>query len=405
MKKIMMSAIALSAIMGSASTVSAADGINVLDGVKLNGQIRPRYEYADVDNNDKDAGQALTTRIKLNASSNLFGVDGLNANVGLIGVYDTGWTSENGFMNGGQNDKIVDPSAAMLSNLEATYTIDKTTLHAGRGQVNLDNQRFIGTVGWRQLERSYDTLFVANNSVKDLNLLAAWVYGFEGVAGTATNDTNSILLHGSYKAMDALTVTAYAYMLASINDTYGVAATGKFNAVDTKFNYRAEFAMQSDATMEIHDAEANADAMYMNFDLGANISGILLGANYEFQSGADGSDTAFITPLGTNHKFNGWADAFLSNTSHNNGLIDMNARVGYKAKGFGKVLGVFHKFDADTGSNTDLGSEFDALYANKIPGLNNVTGLVKMAYYMAGETGSGHEQDITKAWVQLNYKF
>ena len=400
-----MSAIALSAIMGSTTTVSAADGISILDDVKVNGQIRPRYEYADIDNNDKDAGQALTSRIKLNASTGLFGVDGLNANIGLIGVYDFGWTSENGLTNGGINDKIVDPAVAMLSNLEATYTIGKTTMHAGRGQVNLDNQRFIGTVGWRQLERSYDTLYVADNSVKNLNLLGAWVYALEGVTSTDKTNTNSVLLHGSYKFMDALTVTAYDYMIASFADTYGVAATGKFNTSGVNFDYRAEFAMQSDATMEIHDAEADASATYMNFDLGANISGILLGANYEFQSGADGDDTAFYTPLGTNHKFNGWADQFLLPGSHDNGLIDMNARIGYKANGFGKLLGVYHKFDADTGSNTDLGSEFDALYANKIPGVKGLSGLVKMAYYMGGETGSGHELDATKAWVQLDYKF
>jgi len=402
MKKILLSAVTLTAILGSTNVVSANDGINILDDVKVSGQIRPRYEYADKDNT-LDAGQALTSRIKLNASSNIFGVDGLKANVGLIGVYDFGWTSDNGFGQVPQtNDKIVDPSAAMISNLEATYTINKTTLHAGRGQVNLDNQRFIGTVGWRQLERSYDTLYVADNSITGLNLLAAWVYGFEGVTGTTTNDTNSVLLHASYKAMDALTVTTYAYMLASIHDTYGVAATGKFNA-GAKFNYRAEVAMQSDATMEIHGAEAKASAMYMNFDFGANISGILAGVNYEFLSGASGNDTAFSTPLATGHKFNGWADEFLATPT--GGLIDINARVGYKASGFGKVLAVFHKFDADTGTNTDLGSEIDALYTNKIPGLNNVTGLFKAAYFMAGEAGSGHAADNAKVWAQVDYKF
>jgi hypothetical protein len=405
MKKILMSAVTLTAIMGSANIASADDGISILDDVKVNGQIRPRYEYADKDNG-VDAGQALTSRVKLNVSSNLFGLDDLKANIGLIGVYDFGWTSDNGLYTGTtNNDKILDPSEAMISNLEATYAINKTTLHAGRGQVNLDNQRFIGTVGWRQLERSYDTLYVADNSVKDLNLLAAWVYGYEGVGGTATTDSNSIILHGSYSFADALKITLYDYMIANRiygSDTYGVAATGKFDA-GAKFNYRAEFAMQGDATMQIGNYEGKADASYMNFDFGANISGFLVGANYELFSGKSSADeTGFKSPLGTNHKFNGWADVFMGGNG-DAGLQDMNLRLGYKTKGFGKLLAVYHKFDADVGANDDLGSEFDALYANKIPGVKGLNGLLKAAFYAQGD--STNPVDKTVVWAQLDYKF
>ena len=162
--------------------------------------------------------------------------------------------------------------------------------------------------------------------------------------------------------------------------------------------------MQSDNTMEYGSAGTSNDvsANYMNFDLGANISGILVGANYELQSGKSGSDDAFITPLGTNHKFNGWADVFLANDSHDDGLADLNARVGYKAKGFGKVLAVYHKFDSDVKS-IDLGSEIDVLYANKIPGVNGLNGLVKAAFFSQGDAGT--HADTTKVWVQVDYKF
>jgi hypothetical protein len=299
----------------------------------------------------------------------------------------------------------------MLSNLEVDYTINKTTLHAGRGQVNLDNQRFIGTVGWRQLERSYDTLYVADNSVEGLNLLGAFVYGFEGVGGTATTDTSSVLLHASYKVMDELTVTAYDYMLATGtygSDTYGLALTGNINLDAAKLNYRAEYAMQSDATMDYSDYEGKADADYMNFDLGANISGVLLGANYELLSAGNDGQPDFNPALGTNHKFNGWADVFyVGNGGTGNGLQDLNGRIGYKAKGFGKVLAVYHKFDSDVESK-DFGSEIDVLYANKIPGVNGLNGLVKAAFYSAGDTNTGHtnaDQDKTVVCVQADYKF
>ena len=415
MKKITMSAVALTAIMGSFSSVSAADGINILDDVKLDAEIRPRYEMVDDGNSATENANAITARTKLKVTGKLLDVDGLNASVGIISVNNFGSHEYNALDGKVYTDGtkpyavVVDPQKAMISNAEVTYKTGDTLLHAGRGQVNLDNQRFIGTVGWRQLERSYDTVFVANNSVKNLSVLAAWVYGYQGVKAGDTVDTNSVLLHAAYKVNDMLTVTAYDYMLASIHDTYGVALTGNIKLDAAKLNYRAEYAMQSDATMEIHNKEAKADASYFNLDLGANISGILAGANYEYLSGTDNAtDTAFSTPLATGHKFNGWADKFLATPT--GGLIDANIRLGYKAKGLGKVLAVYHNFTADkdmataTGTSDDLGSELDLLYANKVPGVKGLSALIKYADYSGG-TITGYTNDVQKFWAQLDYKF
>lgn len=406
---------------GLSTSASAADGINILDNVKLNAEIRPRYEYADVKNNGVDKGQAFTARTKLSVSAGLLGVDGLSANVGVISVNNFGWNkydSKSPYYNpgSGKYDVIVDPQQAMLANAEVTYKVGKTLLHAGRGQVNLDNQRFIGTVGWRQLERSYDSVFVANNSVKNLSLLAAWVYGAQGVKAGATADANTILLHAAYTVMPELKITAYDYMVAVNHpvlttygsDTYGIALTGKAN-IGAKLTYRAEYALQKDASMKLHGIKGKADADYFNIDIGANVSGILIGANYELLSGSTGTDgkTNFIPALGTNHKFNGWADHFyVADTGPSGGLQDMNIRLGYKAKGVGKLLAVYHQFTADKkmGGEDDLGTEIDALYANKIPGVNNLKGLLKGAFYKAGKV-SGYTKDVNKFWVMLDYKF
>ncbi len=410
MKKMILS-LAAAPLMFSTMTVSAqaADGFNLVDDIKLSGEIRPRYENADVIDNNVDAGQAFTARTKLSASAKLFGIDGLNANLGLISVNNFGWNdydSKSASYNPGAGayDVIVDPQYAMLSNAEVTYTIGKTLLHAGRGQVNLDNQRFIGTVGWRQLERSYDTVFVADNSVENLSLLAAWVYGFQGVKAGPTAETSSVLLHAAYKVADPLTVTVYDYMLASIHDTYGIALTGKVNLDAVKLNYRAEYAKQSDATLEYRIKDVKADSHYYNLDLGANISGILAGVNYEVLSSPDSGNKAFSTPLATGHKFNGWADKFLATPA--GGLQDMNFRLGYKAKGFGKLLGVYHIFTADEkmGGEDDLGSEIDAVYVNAVPGVKGLKGMLKYASYSKGEV-AGYTKDVQKFWVMLDYKF
>ncbi len=433
----MLSMAAVPLLVGGLSVgANAEDGINILDNLQFKGEIRPRYEYADVDHptgDTRDAGQALTARTKLLISADLFGIKGLSSNLGLISVNNFGWTEYNDKTNSDLYDQthydvIADPQVAMLSNAEINYQINKTLFHVGRGQVNLDNQRFIGTVGWRQLERSYDTVFVADNSVENLNLLAAWVYGFQGVAGNAakkTQDTNTVLLHASYKVMDPLTITAYDYMIANFADTYGIAFTGKVKSGKVKVSYRAEYAQQGDATMTIHDVDTNgdgiidndykADAIYYNLDIGANISGVIVGANYEFLSGVDrnqpatSKDTTFQTPLATGHKFNGWADEFL--TTPSGGLVDVNVRLGYKAKGIGKLLAVYHDFTADKSMNDinglasdDLGSEIDFLYTNKVPGVKNLSLLLKGALYKKGSI-AGWTNDKTVYWAQLDYKF
>ena len=400
MKKIMMSAVALTAIMGSVNTVSA-ENIDILSDIKVKGEIRVRYENADVIDNGVDAGNAFTARTELAITGGLLGVENLTATVGLSSVNNFGYT--NYAPEDANYDTIGDPQQAMLSQASIDYKLNKTAFHFGRSHVNLDNQRFIGTVGWRQMERSYDTVLVSDSSVKNLNLIAAYVYGYAGVNSVTTTDTNSVLLHANYKVMDELTITGYGYLLADIHDTYGIALTGKVKAGPAKLDYRAEYAMQQDATMELYKQDVKADANYMNLDVGANISGILVGANYEYMSGASvtgGSETTFTTPLATAHKFNGWADA----VNKNQGLIDMNARIGYTAKGLGKILAVYHDFTADevaAGADDDRGSEIDVLYTNKIPGVNNLNGLIKYALFSA-PTGS---DDVQKAWVQLDYKF
>ena len=173
MKKIIMSAVALTAIMGSVNVASAADGINIFSDVKVKGQIRPRAEYVDVTDNGRDKGAALTARTHLVVSAGLLGVENLSATVGIQSVNNFGYTHYDSKANGqDQYEVIKDPNFAMLSEASLNYKTGKTALHAGRSQLNLDNQRFIGTVGWRQLERSYDTVSATDNSIENLKIFA-----------------------------------------------------------------------------------------------------------------------------------------------------------------------------------------------------------------------------------------
>ena len=433
MKRLLLSLAAMPLILGGMSVcASADDGINVLSNVKFSGEIRPRYEYADIKDNGKDAANAITARTTLGVGADLFQVSGLSAYLEGSAVSNFGDRNYNGTIDGNTKyDIVADPQQARITQAYIDYKLNKTLLRAGRQDVNLDNQRFIGTVDWRQMKQTFDAVALVDNSIDNLSLLGAYVYGVNGVknesflpiaalsaAGLTTNeayDTSSVLLHASYKVNEMLNVTAYDYMLASISDTYGAALTGNIDAGAIKLDYRAEYAKQADPSLERRsqlsatpvvglNGKPEADARYYNLDLGANVNGFLAGVNYESLGKAEGSSViGFWTPLATLHAFNGWADVFLGSTN-NAGLNDANVRLGYADKSLGKLLAVYHKFDAQTGAKKDLGSEFDVSYGNKIPGINNLTGLVKGAFYKGGDA-TGFTNDKTVAWLMLDYKF
>lgn len=403
MKKIMLSAVVAPLFMGGAVTVSAADGITILDDLKFNGQIRPRYEYADVKDNGIDAGNAFTVRTTLGVHAKLLGQEGLSTYLEATGVNNFG--GERYAPENAAYDAIADPANGRMTQAYVDYKTGGTLLRVGRQAVNLDDQRFVGAVDWRQMPQTFNAAAVVNNSVEHLSLLGAYVWERQGVTDALSMNTTSVLLNAKYTVADALAVTGFGYLLGSIHDTYGLRLTGNVNAGAMTLGYEASYAMQQDASLDYGNNEGpEIDADYYNIAFDGKVSGVIFGAGYEVLGEADDNSTkGFTTPLATLHKFQGWADVFLGRTAGSNteGLVDMSAKLGYADKSFGKLLAVYHKFEAESGANDDLGSEIDLLYATKIPGVNGLNALAKAALFSKGDTGS----DVEKYWVQLDYKF
>jgi len=227
-------------------------------------------------------------------------------------------------------------------------------------------------------------------------------------------DTKTSLTNLSYRTK-GLDITGYAYLIGSHSDTYGAYVKGTVPVSDgIKVNYRAEYAIQTDASLETNnDTKPDSDSDYMHLNLGVNMSGILIGASYMMQSADDDNDgtqgtagnKAFTTPLGTNHKYGGWADQFLGTPA--DGLEDISIMAGYKAKGFGTFKVIGHQFTSDENSIA-YGTEIDAVYVNKIPGVKGLKGLLKFAQFDADDKingAPGKGTDVTKFWVILDYKF
>ena len=110
---------------------------------------------------------------------------------------------------------------------------------------------------------------------------------------------------------------------------------------------------------------------------------------------SDGAGGRFLFPLGTNHKFNGYADAFL--TTPVDGLVDSYLWIGTTAFGCDHTATV-HYFNTENAS-AELGWEVD--YVAKRPLCESANLLLKGAYL----DGKGAQQDVTRASVEINFTF
>ncbi len=422
MNKIKMSLVA--ALAAAAATTGANAGAldNILSNPKLDVELRPRYEAVDDGNPATKDASALTVRTTIGVQAGLLGVDGLNAQLEATSVDNFGLVADYATERSGYA-KVADPTQTRMNQANISYSANGFVGILGRKMVTLDNHRFIGNVGWRQMPQTYDLAAAIYNGVENLSLLGAYVTRVNQVTGSVV-DTGTVLLHASYKVMPELTLTAYDYMVQNFADHIGIRATGKVKLDAATLKYEAEYAMQNDPTMDDSNdpnlamlkaigapattyndpANIKQDADYYKIAVDAMASGFTVGAGYEVLSERGSGANAFYTPLATLHAMNGWADVFLLSTP-DEGLVDMTLKLGYNAGEFGKIVGIYHNFSSDVDNangDDDLGSEIDVAYKYKI---NKGLGLLlKGAWYTAGDASFG-KNDTTKYWVQLDYKF
>jgi hypothetical protein len=86
--------------------------------------------------------------------------------------------------------------------------------------------------------------------------------------------------------------------------------------------------------------------------------------------------------------------------------VDTSVSLGYGTKDLGNAMITYHDYKTDVAmtGKSDLGSELDLQYANAIPGVKGLSGLIKAAYYQAGDVAT-YVNDVTKVWLQATYKF
>ncbi|MDP2245039.1 alginate export family protein [Pseudomonas sp.] len=369
--------------------------------------LRYRYEHVDQDNTLNNANaQTLRTRVGFQSGKWY----GLSALVEADNVSRIGDASYNSTRNGqGDYSVVADPDGSEVNQALLRYDHTYGSAVLGRQRINLDNQRFIGGVAWRQNEQTYDGALLQLKPLTGLTLSYAYIdtintiFGpgngrFDTAANPANIDGHSHLLNAQYVLMPELIASAYQYRLGLDNLAAGGQSsqtTGvRLNGVISGISYALEYAKQKDYA----DNPLKLDSDYYLAELGYTIQGVALKAGYEVLGGASGpGNRAFQTPLATKHAFQGWADIFLLTPA--NGIKD--AYLGGSAPLLGGTLAAwYHDYRAERGSS-HYGSEIDVSYAHAIPGVKGLVGLVKYAGYNADDVSV----DTDKLWVQLQYSY
>jgi len=370
---------------------------------KISGDVRLRYEHVD-QNNALGNASALTLRGRLGGGLTFGNLQIMGEVEATQALFDDFNDTLPG--NGIEPFSVVaDPDNIELNRAQVSYMVDGTGVTIGRQRIILDNSRFVGNVGWRQNEQTFDAVR-GQAKIGPVSLDATYAISQRTIFGVDSPreamDGDLVLFNGGIDT-EVVDGSVFAYLLdydagqpfnslPFSSDTFGF--RGVVSIPGAPLTVTLSAATQSDAGGNSN----NYSAEYYNAELGASLGGFNLKAGYE-ELGSDGGVAAFQTPLATLHAFNGWADTFLVTPA--NGLRDYYGSVSrrFEIPGLTTFTAtvVYHEFESDFGG-LNYGSEFDA-------SLGFRAGPIGIVAKFASYNADGFGVDTDKFWLQADYSF
>jgi len=363
---------------------------------KFNLSLRYRYEHVSQDGFDADANASTLRTTVAYRSARFYEFEAFleledSSNLGLGDQHDD---TQNGI-----DDRPIIPDPPVTEIHQAYlgfHGLPGTGILAGRQEIKLGDQRFVGNVGWRQNRQSYDALLLTQGSLPRTELTLGYVDNANTVTGSNRGMGSGLFNARVKPGLGAITVYYYhldfddeAFAVLS-SATLGASWEGKVELSGWKLPFRVELAQQEDAA----DNPGRIDAPYYRLEVGAGRKGLVLKLGYEVLGGSE-ADGQFNTPLATLHGFNGWADKFpLTPTD---GLEDLYVSAGYAWEALSTAL-IYHRFGAES-SGASYGSEIDGVLSWSAPWKQ--TFAFKFALYDAKE----HSTDTDKFWLYTAYSF
>ena len=402
---------------------------------KASVNVRLRYENVD-DDAFEDEAEAMTIRTRLGYETAPF--HGFTTLVEFEDIHALGGMDQYQPpappIPAATGDAVVaDPEQTELNRVQLRYRgISRLDLVLGRQRLMYDNQRFIGNVGFRQDEQTFDAFSAVYTGIADWTFSYAYVDKVSGITPVFDANVNDTLLNVAYNGFTFGKISAYAYLLTNEeevlgtlnpglryfnNDTTGIRFDGAYilpTTVPLRAIYRAEYAKQSvdrnnAATPPVkvdNDAKYMLAELGMGYTFGGGAYALTPMIGYELLGSDDGL-YGLQTPYATKHAFQGWTDQFL--VTPNEGLVDTYFSLGFDLNAYGiKMLAMYHDYESDEKSTTtnqdiDFGKEWNAQLMKTI-GANWIVG-AKYARYTEGDAVAATRKDANKlwAWVELNF--
>jgi hypothetical protein len=165
----------------------------------------------------------------------------------------------NSTRNGNSERPVVaDPEGTVVNQALILYRgFENTVLRAGRQRIKLDNHRFVGDVGWRQNDQTYDSFSLTNTSLPDTDIEYAYIdrvnriFGPDSGVPAADFRSDSHVLNIKHKWSKNWDVAAYAYFLDLENapllssKSLGIRFNGSIDINDRiSTRYTLEYAQQ-----------------------------------------------------------------------------------------------------------------------------------------------------------------
>ena len=287
---------------------------DALQGGKTWVQFRLRHEEVDDDGFDKKAHASTLRTVLGYETGNYEGWTGL---LEFDDVRYWAYDAYNGSHFRPDRPTVADPQGGGLNQFELIWHgPSESQARIGRQKLELDDERFVGDVGWRQNDQTYDAVTYVHPDLAGIGLVASYLRGIATITDTKV-DLDGYILWLTREFEDVGTVGVYDLNLdfdavTGSTNTLGAYFAGKVPIDDRlAILFRAEFANQTEAG----DLDDDVDTDYTRGELGAKYDDWTAEFGQETLGGADGGAASFQTPLATKHAFNGSAPSSATSAS------------------------------------------------------------------------------------------
>lgn len=358
-------------------------------------ETRARYEWAVAADTGLDS-EALTLRLRpsleLTPGPQISILAEVEAIVSLLP------DRRNGFLNPAGGSAIADARTLELNRLQIEWApTTAIALTLGRQRISLDDERFIGTVDFRQNQQTYDALTTALQLPVRAVLQAGYIWRVGRIFGA--DQPSGVFDSDSFFANLAMPVTGgqvslYHYDL-DLDDRIGGGARSRTTGAAWRGRAFSEY---FGLFWELAYAQQNAGLRKPEYwRAGASVERGELGLALRAERLGSDQGVAFQTPLATLHRFQGAADLFLVTPPQ--GITDVEARAVWRIGSLGLARATslavqMNRFSPASGTG-QLGQEWGGEFATT---LANSRLSLAAAHYRAASFGT----DTTRLWITVS---